>query len=123
MANLATKAAVEGKPLTLHAPLLRMSKAEIIQAGTRLGVDFSLTVSCYQADEEGVPAGYATHAGCDAQALSRLQSQMPRVTANNCTLNIKVGYVTRTMVRTAHPTRLLWHWFVTLQPLPPAPPG
>ena len=51
MANLATQAAVEGKPLTLHAPLLHLTKAEIIQQGVRLGVDYALTVSCYQADE------------------------------------------------------------------------
>jgi len=57
LANLATKAAVEGKPLKLHAPLLHMSKAEIIQQGTQLGVDFSLTVSCYQADDEGLACG------------------------------------------------------------------
>jgi len=53
MANLATKAAVEGKYLTLHAPLLRMSKADIVKLGTELGVDYSLTVSCYQADSDG----------------------------------------------------------------------
>ncbi|MFH2134542.1 MAG: 7-cyano-7-deazaguanine synthase QueC [Pseudomonadota bacterium] len=57
MANLATKAAVEGKALTLHAPLLHLSKAEIIQAGMRLGVDYALTVSCYQADESGRACG------------------------------------------------------------------
>jgi 7-cyano-7-deazaguanine synthase len=57
MANLATKLAVEGKPLTLHAPLLHMSKAEIIQQGVRLGVDYGLTVSCYQADEQGRACG------------------------------------------------------------------
>jgi len=57
MANLATKAAVEGKPLKIHAPLLHMSKSEIIQQGTQLGVDFSQTVSCYQADEEGRACG------------------------------------------------------------------
>lgn len=66
MANLATKAAVEGKPLTLHAPLLHMSKAEIIRQGTQLGVDFSLTVSCYQADEEGRACGL-----CDSCRLRR----------------------------------------------------
>jgi len=66
MANLATKAAVEGKPLTLHAPLLHLSKAEIIRAGTQLGVDFSLTVSCYQADEEGRACGL-----CDSCRLRR----------------------------------------------------
>jgi 7-cyano-7-deazaguanine synthase len=53
MANLATKAAVEGKYLTLNAPLLRMSKADIVKLGTELGVDYSLTVSCYQADSDG----------------------------------------------------------------------
>lgn len=53
MANLATKAAVEGRHLKLHAPLLHLSKADIIQSGTELGVDYSLTVSCYQTDSEG----------------------------------------------------------------------
>ncbi len=57
MANLATKAAVEGHPLTLHAPLLHLSKAEIIQHGTALGVRFEDTVSCYQADEIGQACG------------------------------------------------------------------
>jgi 7-cyano-7-deazaguanine synthase len=66
MANLATKAAVEGRPLTLHAPLLHMSKAEIIRQGTQLGVDFSLTVSCYQADDEGRACGL-----CDSCRLRR----------------------------------------------------
>lgn len=66
MANLATKAAVEGKPLTIHAPLQHLSKAEIIRRGTQLGVDFSLTVSCYQADEEGRACGV-----CDSCRLRR----------------------------------------------------
>ncbi len=66
MANLATKAAVEGHPLTLHAPLLHMSKADIIQQGVQLGVDFSLTVSCYQADEHGRACGL-----CDSCRLRR----------------------------------------------------
>ncbi|MDD2929563.1 MAG: 7-cyano-7-deazaguanine synthase QueC [Sideroxydans sp.] len=57
MANLATKAAVEGKALKLHAPLLHLSKAEIIQAGVKLGVNYALTVSCYQADESGRACG------------------------------------------------------------------
>lgn len=57
MANLATKAAIEGHPLTMHTPLLHLSKAEIIQAGTRLGVDYAQTVSCYQADESGLACG------------------------------------------------------------------
>jgi 7-cyano-7-deazaguanine synthase len=57
MANLATKAAVEGYPLTVHAPLLHMSKAEIIAQGVALGVDYAQTVSCYQADEQGRACG------------------------------------------------------------------
>ena len=57
MANLATKAAVEGHPLTVHAPLLHLSKAEIIRQGRALGVDFAQTVSCYQADESGRACG------------------------------------------------------------------
>ncbi|WP_153114652.1 7-cyano-7-deazaguanine synthase QueC [Rhodocyclus tenuis] len=57
MANLATKAGVEGERLTIHAPLIDLSKAEIIRRGTELGVDYSLTVSCYQADAEGRACG------------------------------------------------------------------
>ena len=53
MANLATKAAVEGQPLTLETPLMHLTKAEIIRLGMDLGVDYALTVSCYQADMEG----------------------------------------------------------------------
>ncbi len=66
MANLATQAAVEGKPLALHAPLLHLSKAEIIQQGVRLGVDYGMTVSCYQADEQGNACGR-----CDSCRLRR----------------------------------------------------
>jgi 7-cyano-7-deazaguanine synthase len=57
LANLATKVAVEGNLLTVHAPLMRLSKAEIIRHGSELGVDFSMTVSCYQADEYGRACG------------------------------------------------------------------
>jgi len=57
LANLATKAGVEGERFEVHAPLIEMSKAEIIQAGTELGVDYALTVSCYQSDEDGVACG------------------------------------------------------------------
>ena len=66
MANLATKAAVEGHPLTVHAPLLHLSKAEIIKQGNELGVDFAQTVSCYQADESGRACGV-----CDSCRLRR----------------------------------------------------
>lgn len=57
MANLATKAGVEGNSLTIHTPLISMSKAEIIKTGVNLGVDYSLTVSCYSADEQGRACG------------------------------------------------------------------
>jgi 7-cyano-7-deazaguanine synthase len=57
LANLATKAAVEGRPLKLHAPLIDMSKAQIIASGGCLGVDYAMTVSCYQADADGRACG------------------------------------------------------------------
>lgn len=66
MANLATKTAVEGKPFTLHAPLMHLSKADIVRLGTELGVDYSLTVSCYQADANGSACGV-----CDSCKLRR----------------------------------------------------
>jgi 7-cyano-7-deazaguanine synthase len=57
LANVATKAGVEGHKLTVHAPLISMTKAEIVKKGTELGIDYSQTVSCYQADEEGRACG------------------------------------------------------------------
>lgn len=57
MANLATKAAVEGHRMKIEVPLIELSKGEIIALGDRLGVDYSLTVSCYQADVEGRACG------------------------------------------------------------------
>jgi 7-cyano-7-deazaguanine synthase len=66
MANLATKAAVEGARLSIHAPLIILSKAEIIRQGIALGVDYSLTVSCYQADESGLACGM-----CDSCRIRR----------------------------------------------------
>ncbi len=64
LANLATKAGVEGAGLRVHAPLQFMSKADIAREGVRLGVDFGLTVSCYQADADGRACGQ-----CDACRL------------------------------------------------------
>lgn len=57
MANLATKAAVEGEPITIETPLIKLTKAQIIRQGVSLGVDYSLTVSCYQADSDGRACG------------------------------------------------------------------
>jgi 7-cyano-7-deazaguanine synthase len=53
LANVATKAGVEGAGFRVHAPLMQMSKAQIVREGLRLGVDFAQTVSCYQADPDG----------------------------------------------------------------------
>ncbi|TDR48653.1 transcriptional regulator /preQ(0) biosynthesis protein QueC [Tahibacter aquaticus] len=64
LANLATKAGVEGAGIRVHAPLMRMSKADIARQGQRLGVDFAVTVSCYQADEKGRACAH-----CDACRL------------------------------------------------------
>lgn len=66
MANLALKSAVEGKPVQVHAPLIHWSKAEIIRCGASLGVDYGLTVSCYQADDAGRACGV-----CDSCRLRR----------------------------------------------------
>ncbi len=57
MANLATKSGVEGTKLTIHTPLIDLSKAEIIKQGNRLNVDYALTISCYQVDEDGSACG------------------------------------------------------------------
>jgi 7-cyano-7-deazaguanine synthase len=57
MANLATRAGVEGNKLSIQAPLMDMTKGEIISAGTSLGVDYSQTVSCYQASIDGLACG------------------------------------------------------------------
>ena len=64
LANLATKAGVEGARLRIHAPLIQLSKADIVREGLRLDVDFAATVSCYQADAEGRACGR-----CDACRL------------------------------------------------------
>ena len=57
MANLATRAGVTGHRLTIHTPLIDLSKADIIRQGTELGVDYAMTISCYQADAEGRACG------------------------------------------------------------------
>ena len=66
LANLATRRAVEGKPVRVAAPIIHMSKAQIVQRGRELGVDFSLTVSCYNADARGLACGR-----CDACRFRR----------------------------------------------------
>lgn len=66
MANLATKSAVEGQRITIHAPLIDLTKSQIIALGTSLGVDYGMTVSCYQADAQGRACGQ-----CDSCRLRR----------------------------------------------------
>ena len=66
MANLATKSAVEGHNITVHAPLIDMTKADIILQGTKLGVPYGATVSCYQANADGLACGL-----CDSCRLRR----------------------------------------------------
>jgi 7-cyano-7-deazaguanine synthase len=66
LANLATKAAIEGRPLALHTPIIDFSKADIVKQGVALGVDFAATVSCYQATEAGLACGR-----CDACRIRR----------------------------------------------------
>ena len=66
MARLATRAGVEGGQLVIHTPIIHMSKADIVREGTRLGVDYGLTVSCYQADVDGEACGV-----CDSCRLRK----------------------------------------------------
>jgi 7-cyano-7-deazaguanine synthase len=66
LANVATKAGVEGHPTQIHAPLLHLSKAQTLQLGASLGVDYGLTISCYQANERGEACGE-----CDSCAFRK----------------------------------------------------
>jgi 7-cyano-7-deazaguanine synthase len=66
MANVATKAGIEGAGIRIHTPLMQLGKGEIIRRGIELGVDYALTVSCYQATDEGLACGR-----CDACRLRR----------------------------------------------------
>jgi 7-cyano-7-deazaguanine synthase len=70
MANLATRAGVEGRKLTIHAPLIDLSKAEIIRTGLALGIDYGLTVSCYQADADGRACGVCDSCRLRAEGIA-----------------------------------------------------
>ena len=74
MADLATKAGVEGRVVRIETPIIECTKAEIIRRGMRLGVDYSLTVSCYQADEAGRACG-----ACDSCRLRRAGFEAAKV--------------------------------------------
>ncbi|MDE1942717.1 MAG: 7-cyano-7-deazaguanine synthase QueC [Betaproteobacteria bacterium] len=75
MANLATRAGVEGGHLTIHAPLITLSKADIIREGLRLGVDYSLTSSCYDPGEDGRPCGHCD--SCQLRAKGFKEAGVP----------------------------------------------
>jgi 7-cyano-7-deazaguanine synthase len=75
LANLGTKAGVEGARITIHAPLIDMSKADIIREGHRLGVDFSMTHSCYDPTPDGLACGH-----CDSCLLRRQGFNQARIT-------------------------------------------
>lgn len=78
LADVATKTSVESQPIRIHAPLIALSKAETLQLGHRLGVDYKMTVSCYQANEQGEACGQ-----CESCALRQkgfLEANLPDAT-------------------------------------------
>ena len=83
MANLATKAAVEGQKLKIHAPLIDMTKGQIVQTGLALGVDYSKTVSCYQANLEGEACGKCESCRLRRQGFEQADIKDPTRYQNN----------------------------------------
>ena len=83
VANLATKSAVEGQKLSIHAPLIDMTKAQIVQAGMALGVDYSQTVSCYQANLEGEACGKCESCRLRRQGFEQAGLEDPTRYQNN----------------------------------------
>ncbi len=75
LANLATRAGVEGRTFRIHAPLLHMTKAEIIRTGMRLGIDYALTLSCYDPDASGAACGQCD--ACRLRARGFAEAQVP----------------------------------------------
>ena len=76
LATLATKAGVEGRTFRVHAPLIDLSKADIVRLGMSLGLDYGLTHSCYDPLPAAAPAGAATAAGCARPAFARPASSI-----------------------------------------------
>src|SRR5262249_18835722 len=101
LARLATRAGVEGRPCRIEAPLIGLTKAEIIREGTRLGVDYGGTVSCYQADLTGRACGR-----CDACRLRRAGFEAAGVTDPTRYIPRSAGDVTRVGRRV--PGAVLW---------------
>jgi 7-cyano-7-deazaguanine synthase len=83
VANLATRAGVEGSKLSIHAPLINFTKGEIVQAGMALGVDYSQTVSCYQASLEGLACGRCDSCRLRAQGFYEAGVKDPTRYQNN----------------------------------------
>lgn len=77
MANLATKRGVEGNYLTIHSPLIHLSKAQIIEQGLALGVDYGLTISCYDPADDGTPCGRCDSCLLRAKGFSELGTRDP----------------------------------------------
>jgi 7-cyano-7-deazaguanine synthase len=77
MANLATKAGVEGHSIHIHTPLIHMSKAQIIRQGLDLGVDYAMTVSCYAADHDGKACGLCDACRLRAAGFEAVHAQDP----------------------------------------------
>ena len=81
MANLATKSGVEGGGIKVHAPLQFLSKGQIVSEGVRTGVDFGLTVSCYNADANGAACGHCDACRLRAQGFAEAGVPDPRCTS------------------------------------------
>lgn len=80
MANLATKAAVEGRKITVHTPLIDMTKAQIIEEGVKLGVDYAMTNSCYDPAEDGRPCGLCDSCRLRAKGFKEAGLEDPLLT-------------------------------------------
>ncbi|MFA7235577.1 MAG: 7-cyano-7-deazaguanine synthase [Phycisphaeraceae bacterium] len=83
-ARLATKAGVEGSPITIHAPLIHLTKVQIIRRGLDLGVDYSLTHSCYDPSHDGRPCGHCDSCQLRQQAFAQLGMTDPVLEKSNC---------------------------------------
>ncbi|MGH8659816.1 MAG: 7-cyano-7-deazaguanine synthase QueC [Gammaproteobacteria bacterium] len=84
MARLATKAGVEGRPVCIHTPLIHLTKAEIVKKGVELGVDYGLTVSCYQADTEGRACGVCEACRLRAEGFKAAGVADPTIYFSSC---------------------------------------
>ncbi|MCI0401515.1 MAG: 7-cyano-7-deazaguanine synthase QueC [Gammaproteobacteria bacterium] len=84
MARLATKAGVEGRPVRIHTPLIYLTKAEIVKKGVELGVDYRLTVSCYQADTQGRACGVCEACRLRAEGFKGAGVADPTIYLGSC---------------------------------------